>query len=275
MNLKLDVGELNNILNDFSNVCGININVVNKYFSAIGDSSKVRNDYCQTIQKSNLGRDMCICSDIELYKKCQESKKAESHICHAGLLDIAVPIIWNEEVLGYIIFGQIKTDNDFNKVNKYISNLPVDKKELEYYYNKLPLLDDEKINSVANIATMISKYILFENIFKPEINTVVDKAIKFMEKNYQSNLSVQDIVDSTGISKSSLYKNFSTHYKCTPGEYLNKLRVEKSIEYLLFSDFPIEEISLQVGFSSASYYSKIFKKIKGISPLKFKKIQAN
>ena len=49
---------------------------------------------------------------------------------------------------------------------------------------------------------------------------------------------------------------------------------EKSIEYLTKTDLSMDEISLKVGFSSASYYSKIFKKLKGISPLKYKKIHS-
>ena len=59
-------------------------------------------------------------------------------------------------------------------------------------------------------------------------------------------------------------------YKLAIIEHLNKKGIEWSEQLLLCTDLSIEEISLAVGFSSASYYSKLFKNEKGISPLKFR-----
>lgn len=63
---------------------------------------------------------------------------------------------------------------------------------------------------------------------------------------------------------------FHTHFRCTVNQYVNKKRIAWSEQLLLSTDLSVEEISLTVGFSSASYYSKLFKNEKGISPLKFR-----
>lgn len=71
------------------------------------------------------------------------------------------------------------------------------------------------------------------------------------------------------ISNQQLSTTYAS-FGCTVSEYVKTKKIEKSIDLLLNDDLSIEEISEKLGFSSASYYSKTFKKIKGISPGKFR-----
>ena len=112
-------------------------------------------------------------------------------------------------------------------------------------------------------------HILLENMLKPKLDENIQKVINYIEENLNSDLSVKSISKNVNISKSVLYKKFHSHFSCTPAYFINIKRVEKSTEYLLKTDMSIEEM----GFASASYYSRIFKKIKGVSPLKFKKLE--
>ena len=93
----------------------------------------------------------------------------------------------------------------------------------------------------------------------------------FIHENLETDLSIQSISRATNISKSVLYKAFHSRYSCTVGAYINEARVERSLEYLLKTNLPMEEIAQKVGFSSGSYYSKTFKKQMGISPLQYRK----
>ena len=102
-------------------------------------------------------------------------------------------------------------------------------------------------------------------------NDAVNKAEQFIDDNLQNELTIHRISKGTNISKSVLYKRFHTRFHCTVKEYLNQKRIEKAIDLLIHSDLSIEEISQNVGFSSASYFSKTFKKIKKTSPLKYRK----
>ena len=257
-------------MQDFSNVCSINIKIADKDFKYLNEKNQLDNNYCLEIQKTEKRKKLCRCSDQILFADCQKSRQAETHICHAGLIDIAVPIIWDNDVLGYIILGQMKTNDDFNTVRDYLKKYNIDMNLMESFYKELTLFNYDKVQSVANLATILSKYIYLENIFKLETNTVIEEACEYINSNLSQSISICDLVSNTAISKSSLYKNFQIQFNCTPGEYINKTRVDKSIELLKNTDYNIEEISERVGFSSASYYSKIFKKIKGISPLKYR-----
>lgn len=271
MIINYETDKINNALHDFYNSTGITIDLLKADFSSVSKASYEFNNYCKCIQSTSAGKKTCHMSDIYLLKKSQQSKKTEMHVCQAGLVDVSVPIIYNEEIIGYIIFGQMKITDDFASQKDYIRNLNLDISEMENYYNLIPLYDTEKVHSISNIASMLIKYILLENMLKPDLNESIQKAVSFINDNIAEELSIKYISKSINVSKSVLYKKFHDHFSCTVSEYINKRRIEKSIDLLKNTDLSIEDISQKVGYSNASYYSKIFKRLNGVSPLKYKK----
>ena len=269
--INYDIEKLNGAISDFYNATGVNINFLKYDFTSLGDRSSWKNGYCDTIQRNPTGKKRCLCSDNCLFEKCSKSKKAEVHICHAGLVDVAAPVIYNGEVVAYIILGQMKKDEDFNFVKDFVSDLGIDLHRLKEDYDKMPLYDEEKVMSIANIATMLTKYILFESMLKPETDDVFERVLDYIEKNVYSHITVDDIALGANISKTSLYKYFHHYFNCTVSDYINKKRVEKSVDYLLTTDMSIELISQKVGFLSASYYTRVFKDNMGCTPLKYRK----
>ena len=60
-----------------------------------------------------------------------------------------------------------------------------------------------------------------------------------------------------------------------PGEYLTKKRLQESRKLLRISNLPISEIAMQSGFPDAGYFSTVFKKHQGMTPLEYKKTHSN
>jgi len=93
-----------------------------------------------------------------------------------------------------------------------------------------------------------------------EISAFIEK--KGMDPDY----SLQLIADHFGMSLS----NFSYYFKKTMGqnfkEYIDRLRIQKSIQLLRSTDETLELISQQVGYSNTSSFIRAFKKIVGITP---------
>lgn len=57
----------------------------------------------------------------------------------------------------------------------------------------------------------------------------------------------------------------------TPIEYLNEYRIEKACHKLRYTDMPVTDIAFSCGFSDLSYFIKTFKRLKGVSPGKYRK----
>ena len=113
MNVNYDFTKIKNTLQDFYNAIGIRIDLLTDDFTSVSYSQKEPVSYCRAVQSTSLGRTPCDHSDAELLRKCRESRKTEVHICHAGLIDVAVPILYGEDILGYILFGQMRTESEF------------------------------------------------------------------------------------------------------------------------------------------------------------------
>ena len=76
------------------------------------------------------------------------------------------------------------------------------------------------------------------------------------------------------ISKSNLNKKFIRKFQYTPIKYLNNLRMMKAEEILMKTDKNITEISMELGLTSPSNFTRSFKKFTGLSPSEYRKKEA-
>ena len=268
--INYDIKKISSALLDFYNATGIDMDLLKPDFSPAGSPRLACNSYCRHLQAGKLGERACELSDRELLEKSKKSKQTEMQICHAGLMNVAIPLLYDDIIIGYIIFGRMKPNTDFDTIKNHISKLGIDTDEAERLYTDIPIFKSDKIKSVSNIAIMLAKYILLKNMISPDLSESMQKAVDYIEKNLENELSVKKISRSTNISKSVLYKNFHSHFNCTVSEFINTKRVEKAIELITSTELSLEEIAQKVGFSSGSYFSKTFKKQMGMSPLKYK-----
>ena len=260
---------------DFYNVTGIYFMIYDENFVPLNNQYKINNAYCDLVQSRDDGKQGCWCSDNTLLQKCKETGQPQAHICHAGLIDMVVPITHENKIIGYIMFGKLKSDTDFSL---WKDRMPFDvpfTDKLEALYGELPLFTDDKLNSATNLLTILAKHLLSENIITPQNSEMIKRVVTYIDNNLCKKLTIEDITSSVNISPSSLYSIFHTYFNSTVSEYINKKRVHISKAMLMNIDLSIETISEQLGFSSTAYYSKMFKKIYGVSPLKFRQYQNN
>ncbi len=102
---------------------------------------------------------------------------------------------------------------------------------------------------------------------------LINWVIKYFSEHYQENIHLDDIIASINISKSHFIRLFKQYTDCTPMEYLNHFRIEKAKELLAQTEFTVKEISTKTGFTDEFYFSRLFKKTIGISPLNYRKYQ--
>lgn len=107
---------------------------------------------------------------------------------------------------------------------------------------------------------------------RKEIDARISKAIAYVEEHFTDDISIENLADVSSMSISRFFPNFKKAMGVTPVEYLNHYRVSKAIILLMNdSDLSIENISEQVGFESAAYFRRVFKKVTGKSPREYRK----
>ncbi len=94
--------------------------------------------------------------------------------------------------------------------------------------------------------------------------------IAFIEENYQSELSLDNLSALVNISPQYLCRLFKDCYHMRPFEYLAKKRLQRAKVMLTGEKYSVNEIAQLVGYNDCSYFCSVFKKREGISPAEFR-----
>lgn len=109
-----------------------------------------------------------------------------------------------------------------------------------------------------------------ENSSKPKDNMAdfyVEKAIEFMQNNFLNPaLKVTDVANFVGLNRSYLTHLFKKSLKLSPQEFLLNYRLNEASSLLKKTTLSIGTIAKSVGYSDPLTFSKVFKKVHGVSP---------
>ncbi|MCW3125907.1 MAG: helix-turn-helix transcriptional regulator [Bacteroidetes bacterium] len=92
----------------------------------------------------------------------------------------------------------------------------------------------------------------------------------FMDSNYTSDISLEDIAKNSFLSVSHFKRLFKEYYETTPHQYIIQKRLEKAKDLLMQSDMPVRNICGAIGFENTSSFIRLFKNSYDLTPLSFR-----
>jgi two-component system, response regulator YesN len=148
--------------------------------------------------------------------------------------------------------------------------------------NKVPLFFDLK-NSLAQVLRQKSIEGLVEHLSsiiditvdsllaeEAKSNPLVKSILHYVHENYAGNISLKLLSDIFNLNAAYLGQLFKNETGEMFTSYLNTVRVEKSKELLKTSILKVHEIAEKVGYVNQIYFTRIFKKVTGLTPLEFR-----
>lgn len=109
-----------------------------------------------------------------------------------------------------------------------------------------------------------------QHLYHPLHNLAED-----IRQNPQLDWDLNKEAHNVGISLAYLRKLFTIYFNCAPHNYILECRIQRATDLLLYhQNLSIAEVSEQAGFQDPYYFSRIFKKRKGFSPLRFRAVFA-
>lgn len=105
-----------------------------------------------------------------------------------------------------------------------------------------------------------------------KIDERIEKAVEYIDFNYANEISVAELAQISNMSVPHFYSCFKSAVGLPPVEYRHKVCINHAILLLIGSDTrTVEEISEMLGFCSAAYFRRVFKKITGKSPREYRR----
>lgn len=104
---------------------------------------------------------------------------------------------------------------------------------------------------------------------------IVKEICKFIINNLYDNVSLNEMDKYFYYSREYIKNIFEMYTGYTINEFINTLKVLKTIDSLICSDMMVLQIALNNGYNSQEYYSKQFQEVIGVSPVEFRKMFSN
>lgn len=101
---------------------------------------------------------------------------------------------------------------------------------------------------------------------------IVEQAIHYMRENIEQHIAIDDVLHYVGYSQSHFSALFKRRTGQSPLSYFNLLKVEHACHLLQTTDLRVNQICYKVGIDDPLYFSRLFSKVMGMSPTRFKEI---
>jgi len=162
------------------------------------------------------------------------------------------------------IFGEL-----YN-VFQYVFDAP----EIAFSYSGFheSVLKTSHISELKNIAEALAKSIIQElkYIRQHQSKHLIKRAINFIDHNYDQNISLEDVARVINLSKQYVCSIFKKETGQNLSTYINQIRIDKAKQLLLNPSNSNKDIYALVGYSNQQYFSRVFKKMTGMTTTEFK-----
>lgn len=174
--------------------------------------------------------------------------------------------------------GSIIRNTDFSKDRPYILKGRIPEDQIRDGLEKIYLVKGNTYEaSVAMTGALYSLLSVFMHYADPKEHgkdirlMYVEKAETYIGTNYSYPVTVEDIAAYVGVSRSHLFRSFQNYMGKSPKEYLTEYRIKQACRLLKETDLSVSAIAYSVGFENNLYFSKAFKKQKGVSPSDYRR----
>ncbi len=252
-----DLSKMRELLHDFYTLTGIKICIYDSAENELCYYPEKLSPFCRLLREEREADEKCRACDRRAFAECKRTHRRAVYTCHAGLLECFSPILYHEKIIGYIVIGQIRTENE----------APAALGEaLRELYGKLPTIEMDKISSAIRILDACAGYEYLKTLVSDYDESIDARLSAYIEENLAGDLSVSALCRKFRLSRSELYSLFREYFSSSVADFVKARRLQKARLLLQQTHLPVAKIAALCGIPDYNYFSKQFKRAFGISP---------
>jgi AraC-like DNA-binding protein/ligand-binding sensor protein len=237
------------------------------------------NPFCELMAKSN--RICAACLEVQRKLTEKAGPRSRTATCFAGLTDSAVPIRVGDQLIGFLQTGQVllnqPTKFRFEKTARTLVNwgVKVDLGKAREAYFHSRVLSRKQYRGMVRLLEIFGRHLsILSNQIAVDSSAAepapVVKAKQFIAQNQDSALCLATVAKAVNTSTFYFCKLFKRATGLTFTDYLSRVRIEKAKTLLGDPNRRVSETAYEVGFQSLTHFNRIFRKITGQSPTRYR-----
>lgn len=243
------------------------------------EGKKHENPFCAILRKCN--RTCAACLETQKEMDDIPGTGARTVTSFTGLCDSAVPVQVGGKIIGFLQTGQVAlcrpTTAHFGKITKQLLDwgVTVDLHKLEDAYYHSRCLAPQQYMSMVKLLEMFAKHLSLmanEIVLQAEEteSPLIRRARAYILANLADPIDLPKVAQVVHVSTFYFCKMFKKATRLTFTEYLSRVRVERAKNLLLNPHLRVSEIAYDVGFQSLTHFNRMFHKVVGQSPSKYR-----
>ena len=235
---------------------------------------------CSLIRVNQEGLASCNTCDREYCARAVKSGHAIRYDCHAGLIDMAIPVFVEGRHIASLMCGQFLASPasekglcEFCQRNHRFGLTPAVAREAYY---QAPYLPSEKIDLVLRLFSFFVNHFcetlrrIRELSLAKERNEIL-AARQYIQAHFYENITLADLADHVHLSPAYFSHLFHQIVGVSLTNYIQKVRVEGVKKRLKTTTDSITRIAFDCGFNNLAHFNRVFRKFEGCAPGYYRK----
>lgn len=245
--------------------------------------------FCHFAKSDDHGDMDCVLNKLAANRIVSRRREGLQGFCHLGLFDMAEPFIYQGRVLGVFYYGSVamrgKEALTKRKIRRYCARRGLNPESYFKSLEKVPVIDEknvpryrETLRTVARLAHFFcetagvrpevyrSRELRFPYTDPQELPYVVKETMQYITKHIDEAFIVKDLAAHLRCHPDFLSRKFKQHTGVDLSLYLQQARVDRAKRLLENPKMDIGTVADQSGFSDRVHFSKVFRRVTGVTP---------
>lgn len=264
---------IEDLIRYFYQISGMEIVVQNTSFRTVTSKRSLPGNLCTLIHRAPICLETCRASDKERFALAGESREPLIYICPFGMTKTHIPIMKNDEKLGYIFCSMGIVDGNDEAIAHHILSIApsLSYKEVLREVKDMPHLSSEDFRAYHAILTLIAEEIARSDLFEDAPPSIAKQTKDYIRTHLADKITLADLSWHLHCSTVTVTEHFRKEFGISVMEYVMKKRLAQAEKLLRETDHSIKEVAALSGFSDTEYFSRCFKKNYGCPPGQWKK----
>jgi AraC-like DNA-binding protein len=229
-------------------------------------------NHCIMLRETLEMDSACRSLDRKMMQTSLDRRSMVTYTCHAGMREAAAPVFVEDELAGYVMLGQFRSEAAPGR-SPYAEQWEVEQgnSELQRAYEETAVFPEYKIKTLLSMFQHLMQFIMESHLIRHKDYDLLEPVIQRIHRRPEAAFSLIEAARLAGLSPSTLTRMFKKVTGHSFKQYQTLYRMEQAAHLLQsMPSRPVGEIAQVLGYADPLYFSRAFRRYHGCGPSAFR-----